>query len=85
MKLDKREKQAVRELGDAVNVAVEQSEIVVEAMEKLHKLGLEANLLVKLEIGLQRIENFDGELFDESEPDFTDEDIRTLQRMKIKI
>lgn len=89
MQLDDTAKKAVRELGDAINSAVEKSERVINAIEHLREIGYEPNLSLKLEIGLQEItlnnklpeneeyaENFDLEL--------TDEDLRTLRRMKIK-
>ena len=85
MELDKNEQIAVGELGEAVNVALEQSEIVAAALEKLRDLGLEPNLSVKLEIGLQRIGSLTGEFLEADKLDLTDEDMRTLQRMKIKI
>ena len=86
MQLDENAKLAVRELGDAINSAVEKSERVAVAIENLREIGYEPQLSLKLEIGLQTItlshqpaetaENFDHEL--------TDEDLRTLRRMKIK-
>ena len=87
MNLDDDAKKAVRELGDAINSAVEKSARVADAIEHLREIGYEPNLSLKLEIGLQEItlaseqpeeyaENFDLEL--------TDDDLKTLRRMKIK-
>ena len=87
MQLDETGKKAVQELGDAINSAVEKSERVINAIEYLREIGYEPNLSLKLEIGLQEItlapeenddfaEDFDLEL--------TDEDLKTLRRMKIK-
>ncbi len=86
MRLDETAKKAVRELGDAINSAVEKSVRVADAIEHLREIGYEPHLNLKLEIGLQEItlikqtedvlENFELEL--------TDEDVRTLRRMKIK-
>lgn len=87
MQLDETAKKAVQELGDAINAAVEKSERVIDAIEYLREIGYEPNLSLKLEIGLQEItlapdetqefaDNFDLEL--------TAEDLKTLQRMKIK-
>ena len=84
MELDGREKEAVTALGDAVNTAIEQSMIVSEAMDNLRRMGFEPNLNVKLEIALQEL----VEKFVEHErPDFdlTEEDLKTLKRMKIKV
>lgn len=85
MELDHNAKQAARELGDAINKAIEKSRRVSDAIENLREIGFEPHLNLKLEIGLQQIasgsnrentENFEIEL--------TDEDLRTLRRMKIK-
>ena len=87
MQLDETAKKAVRELGDAINSAVEKSVRVANAIETLREIDYEPHLNLKLEIGLQELslknekpeeyaENFDLEL--------TDEDVRTLHRMKIK-
>ena len=84
MELDQNEKKAVRELGDAINAAVEKSARVSEAIENLRELGYEPNLTLKLEIGLQQIED-DFESFPEDiELELTDEDVQALRRMKIR-
>lgn len=84
MELDKTAKKAVRELGDAINAAVEKSTRVGEAIESLRELGYEPNLTLKLEIGLQEISGDSDEFPEEIELDLTDEDLRTLRRMKIR-
>ena len=84
MELDKTAKKAVRELGDAINAAVEKSVRVAEAIETLRQLGYEPNLTLKLEIGLQEIGDGLNDFPEEIELDLTDEDRRTLRRMKIK-
>lgn len=84
MDLDGREKEAVTALGDAVNTAIEQSTIVSDAMDNLRRMGFEPNLNVKLEIALQElVEKF----VEPSRPqfDFTEDDLKTLKRMKIKV
>lgn len=82
MKLDDEAKEAVRELGDAVNTAIKKSDIVAEAIERLREIGYSPNLTLKLEIGLGEIdEDFD----EDSELELTDEDLRELRRMKIRI
>ena len=84
MNLNDTAKKAVRELGEAINAAVEKSSRVAEAIENLRQLGYEPNLMLKLEIGLQEITD-DAEDFPEDfELDLTDEDVRTLRRMKIR-
>ena len=78
MDFDKDAKDAVQNLSDAINSAVEQSFAVRIAIEKLRELGFEPNLMIKLEIGLEKIA--------ETDEDFsqTAEDVNTLRRMKIK-
>ncbi len=85
MKLDKNAKQAVRELGEAINAAVEKSLRVADAIENLRGLGYEPNLTLKLEIGLQQTEDGFEEFPEEIELDLTDEDVRALRRMKIRL
>jgi len=85
MKLDKNAKQAVRELGDAINAAVEKSLRVADAIEGLRQLGYEPNLTLKLEIGLQQTEDGFDDLPKEIELDLTDEDVLALRRMKIRL
>ncbi len=84
MNLNDEAKKAVRELGEAINAAVEKSSRVAEAIETLREIGYEPNLMLKLEIGLQEIIDDAEEFPEEVELDLTDEDVRTLRRMKIK-
>ncbi|MEZ5306491.1 MAG: hypothetical protein R2684_05020 [Pyrinomonadaceae bacterium] len=84
MELDGREQLAVTELGNAVNTAIEQSQIVADAINHLRRMGLEPNLNLKIEIDLTEIE---GDFVDPSEEfalEFTEEDLHALRRMKIK-
>lgn len=88
MELDGKEKLAVEELGNSINTAIEQSPTVADAIEYLRSLGFEPNLNLKLEISLEEIPDFvpKKELpEDETDLELTDEDLRTLQRMKIII
>jgi hypothetical protein len=85
MQLDDDAKKAVRELGDAINSAVEKSGRVVDAIEYLREIGYEPHLNLKLEIGLQEITFTDEQPEEFTENlELTDEDVRTLRRMKIK-
>ena len=84
MNLDENAKDAVQSLSDAINSAVEKSFAVRDAIESLRELGYEPVLTLKLEIGLQEM-GADGEEFaGDLELSLTDEDVRTLQRMKIR-
>jgi hypothetical protein len=85
MELDENAKEAVQNLGDAINAAVEQSFAVRDAIENLRELGFEPNLTLKLEIALQEIFARSEDSAAETELDLTDEDLRTLRRMKIKL
>jgi hypothetical protein len=78
-------KQIVHELGTAINAAVENSPHVAEAIERLREAGYEMELTLRLEIGLRPHEDEDGETQNEGELELTDEDMRTLRRMKIRI
>ncbi len=85
MNLDGREKRAVTELSEAINFAIEESDIVASAIEQLRSIGYEPNLNLKLEIGLQEIIG-SSEVFTENVLlELTDDDLQTLRRMKIKI
>lgn len=84
MDINDEAKQIVHELGTAINSAVEKSSEVAEAIARLREAGYEMELTLRLEIALRE--------HDEAEPDgedaaleLTDEDRRTLRRMKIRI
>ena len=85
MELDGSEQFAVRELGDAINLAIEESLTVADAIDSLRQIGYEPNLNIKLEIGLQEISGDAKESTDEVSFDLTEDDLRTLRRMKIKV
>ena len=83
MELDEKSKKAARELGDAINAAIEKSARVAQAIEDLRALGYEPNLSLKLEIGLMEISGDKAER--ELELELTDEDLKTLRKMKISL
>lgn len=114
MELDKQAREAVRNLGAAVNSAIEKSVDVTRAIDAVRRLGYEPHLTLKLEIALQEIgakpeaaseryDNFSAnggeddddddketveavlnDLDEQIELELTDEDVRTLRRMKIR-
>ncbi|HEX8198715.1 MAG TPA: hypothetical protein VF571_21160 [Pyrinomonadaceae bacterium] len=88
MELNDEAQQAVREVGAAINAAIERSPHVAEAIERLRESGYELQLTLRLEIGLREIDAEETTDF-ASEEDFnlelTDEDLRTLRRMKIRL
>lgn len=85
MELDEYEKNAVRELSESINLAIEKSSRVADAIRYLRELGYEPNLTLKLEIGLQEIIEDADEEPQEIELELTDDDLRTLRRMKIRL
>ncbi len=82
MELDDKAKIAAKDLGDAVNSAINSSRDVTEALEYLREIGCEPHLTLRLEIALAKSTD-DGSIED-FELNLNDEDVRTLQRMKIR-
>jgi len=82
MELDDKAKSAARELGDAVNAAIGSSAEVTDAIEYLRSIGYEPQLSVKLEIAFLRPET-EADLDDECALGLTEDDVKTLRRMKI--
>jgi hypothetical protein len=77
-------KQIVHELGTAINSAVEKSSQVAEAIARLREAGYEMELTLRLEIALREHEEEESN-GEEAALELTDEDLRTLRRMKIRI
>lgn len=84
MDINDEAKQIVQELGSAINAAVENSAQVAEAIERLREAGYEMELTLRLEIGL-RPNDEEGAEGGDGAFELTDEDRRTLRRMKIRI
>lgn len=84
MEIDDDAKQIVQDLGTAINSAVEKSTQVADAIERLREAGYEMELTLRLEIAL-RPHSDDDEEAESATLDLTDEDLRTLRRMKIRI
>jgi hypothetical protein len=78
-------KQIVQDLGTAINEAVEASPQVADAIERLRDAGYEMELTLRLEIGLREHTGEDATGAQLAALDLTDEDVRTLRRMKIRI
>ena len=83
MEIDDDTRQIVHEIGSAINDSIENSPQVAQAIERLREAGYEMELTLKLELGLRphAEEKQDGEVA----LDLTDEDVRVLQRMNIRI
>ncbi len=85
MQLNEDAKKAVDILGDSINSAVGDSGKVADAIENLRAIGYEPHLTLRLEIALDKIEDNDYDFADNfSELEITEDDLRTLQKLKIK-
>jgi hypothetical protein len=83
--MDEDTKRLAEEVGTAINESVRDSPAVAAAIERLREAGFEMELTLKLEIGLRpQNDEEDSEPASESF-DLTDEDLRILRSMKIKI
>jgi len=84
--MDEETKRLAEEVGTAINESVQQSATVAAAIERLREAGFEMELTLKLEIGLRpQSEGDEAEGGLSAAADFTDEDLRILRAMKIKI
>ena len=85
MELDDYVKELAEQVGTAINESVQDSPTVAAAIERLREAGFDMELTLKLEIGLrpqtddERVPQSDGSL------ELTEEDVRILRSMKIKI
>ena len=87
MEINDDAKDHVQRLGDAINLAVERSSEVADAIQELREAGYDVELVLKLEIGLrERGEDEEEEAPEEDAAtlELTDEDRRTLRSMKIR-
>ena len=84
MEISDEAKQIVQELGKAINEAVERSQEVAETIERLREAGYEMELNLRLDIGLRQLLEAE-DLDSEATLDLTEEDLRTLRGMKIRI
>ena len=84
--MDEHTKKLAEEVGTAINESVQQSASVAAAIERLREAGFEMELTLKLEIGLrpQGAEDESGTA-NPGSLELTDEDLRVLRSMKIKI
>ena len=86
MEMDEETRKLAEEVGTAINESVQQSASVAAAIERLREAGFEMELTLKLEIGL-RPQNEEDETDEDrgATMEFTEEDLRILRSMKIKI
>jgi hypothetical protein len=85
LELDDYVKQLAEEVGTAINDSVQESSSVAEAIERLREAGFEMELTLRLEIGLRPQHAADEKSVSSGSLELTDEDVRILQAMKIKI
>jgi hypothetical protein len=78
-------KQIVHDLGTAINSAVEKSSQVADAIARLREAGYEMELTLRLEIALRQNSEDEELEAEDATLELTDEDMRTLRRMKIRI
>ena len=85
--MDEETRRLAEEVGTAINDSVQQSATVAAAIERLREAGFEMELTLKLEIGLrpQNEDEDDSNSADTDTTEFTEEDLRILRSMKIKI
>lgn len=84
MEIDDDTRQIVHEIGSAINDSIENSSQVANAIERLREAGYEMELTLRLELGL-RPHSASEDAEAGSDLELTDEDVRVLQRMKIRI
>lgn len=82
MELDERAKNASRELGEALNAALESSVRVRDAIDRLREIGFVPNLTLRLELLRTKP---DDESNGQIELQLSEEDRRTLRKMKISL
>ena len=83
--MDEEIKKLAEEVGTAINESVQQSTSVADAIERLREAGFEMELTLKLEIGLRPKEETEAENEGDGSLDLTEDDLRVLRSMKIKI
>lgn len=85
MEINDEAKRIVQDLGTAINSAVERSAQVAEAIERLREAGYEMELTLRLEIALRPHADDEATEPLDAALELTDEDMRTLRKMKIRI
>ena len=83
--MDDHTKQLAEEVGTAINESVQQSPTVAAAIERLREAGFEMELTLRLEIGLRAQREGEADSESSGSLELTDEDMRVLSAMKIKI
>ncbi len=85
MELDDYVKELAEQVGTAINESVQDSPTVAAAIERLREAGFDMELTLKLEIGLRPQTDDEREPQSDGSLELTEEDVRILRSMKIKI
>lgn len=85
MELDDYVKELAEQVGTAINESVQESASVAAAIERLREAGFDMELTLKLEIGLRPQSEEGQEQPTDGSLELTEEDLRILRSMKIKI
>jgi hypothetical protein len=83
--MDEYTKKLAEDVGTAINESVQQSPSVAAAIERLREAGFEMELTLKLEIGLRPQNEDDQEERSDGSLTLTEDDLRILRSMKIRI
>jgi hypothetical protein len=83
--MDDETKRLAEEVGTAINESVRDSPAVAAAIERLREAGFEMELTLKLEIGLRPHSEDEDDQPSSGSFELTEEDLRILRSMKIKI
>ena len=85
MELDDYVKELAEQVGTAINESVQDSPTVAAAIERLREAGFDMELTLKLEIGLRPQTDDERGAQNDGSLELTEEDVRILRSMKIKI
>jgi hypothetical protein len=85
VELDDYVKELAEQVGTAINESVQDSPTVAAAIERLREAGFDMELTLKLEIGLRPQSDDEREPQSDGSLELTEEDLRILRSMKIKI
>jgi hypothetical protein len=85
LELDDYVKELAEQVGTAINESVQDSASVAAAIERLREAGFDMELTLKLEIGLRPQGEEEREQPTDGSLELTEEDLRILRSMKIKI
>ena len=83
--MDEETKRLAEDVGTAINESVRDSAAVAAAIERLREAGFEMELTLKLEIGLRPHSEDEDDQPSSGSFELTDEDLRILRSMKIRI